>query len=194
MSASHRAHGCAGFTLVEVLIASALAAAIATGVAHLIAVGLNAGRSAREQTFTAILATSKLEQLRSLAWTYEPGDDVPPVPRSDFSSNVSFEPATGAGPGLSTSPPGTLSANVPPYVDYLDERGQWVGNGARPPGRAAFIRRWSVRPLPAAPATTVILSVLVTTVAQDHSRAAPWTARSGTETLLVSLHTRKGRL
>jgi prepilin-type N-terminal cleavage/methylation domain-containing protein len=179
MSRTHRAHLCAGFTLVEVLIASALAAALATGVAHLIAIGMNAARSAREQTFTTALALSKIEELRSLAWSYEPGSGVPAVPRSD--------------PALSPSPPGTLGSNVPPYVDYVDRDGHWAGDGPRPPAHAAFVRRWSIRPVPAAPARTVVLSVLVTSVAQDHSRRAAWTARSGTETLLVTLNTRKGR-
>jgi prepilin-type N-terminal cleavage/methylation domain-containing protein len=183
----------AGFTLIEVLIASLLAAGLAAGVAHLIAIGINANRAAREQTLTTILAASKLEQLRSLSWTYEPGRDAPALPRSDESSDVSVEPASAGGPGLAASPPGTLESNVRAYVDYLDERGRWVGNGAAPPSRAVFIRRWSVRPLPNGPSSTLILSVLVTTVAQDRSRAAAWTARSGTESLLVTLITRKGR-
>ena len=179
MPGTRSTHGGAGFTLIEVLIASALAAAIATGIAHLIAVALDSGRKAKEQTFTAALALSKLEQLRSLPWTYEPGSDAPPMPRSDSE--------------LSPTPPGTLSANVSPYVDYLDDRGGWLGGGTSPPPRAAFVRRWSVQTAAAAPDTTLILSVLVTSVAQDHSRGGIWTARSGTETLLVTMTTRKGR-
>lgn len=179
MAGTPGAHTCAGFTLIEVLIASALAATIATGIAHLIAVGLDAGRKAKEQTLTTALALSKLEQLRSLPWTYEPGSDSPPVPRSD--------------PALSPSPPGTLGSNIPPHVDYLDERGVWLGGGGAPPAPAVFVRRWSVQPLPAAPGNAVILSVLVTTTAQDHSRAGVWHGRSGTETLLVTMTTRKGQ-
>jgi len=184
---------CAGFTLIEVLIASILAAAIATGVAHLIAIGIDANRAAREQTVTTMLAASKLEQLRSLSWTFEPGSDVPPPQRSDVSADLSVEPAGSGGPGLSPAPPGTLESNVRWYVDYLDGQGRWVGNGAAPPGNAAFVRRWSVRPLPDDPASTLILSVLVTTVGQDRSRAGAWTARSGTESLFVTFITRKGR-
>ena len=183
----------AGFTLIEVLIAATLAAAIATGVAHLIAIGISANRAAREQTFTTMLAASKIEQLRSLPWTFEPGADLPPPPRSDMSADLSVEPAGPAGPGLSPSPPESLASNVPPYVDYLDDQGRWVGNGLAPPARAAFVRRWSVRPLPEDPASTLILTVLVSAVAQDRSRTSPWTARSGTESLLVTIVTRKGR-
>ena len=183
---------CAGLALIDVLLASLLAAGVAAGVAHLIAIAINANRAARQQTLTTILAASKLEQLRSLPWTYEPGRDAPAPPRSDASADLSVEPASSGGPGLSASPPGTLESNVRSYVDYLDERGRWVGNGAAPPARAVFIRRWSVRPLPDHPAST-ILSVLVTTVAQDRSRHEVWTARSGTESLLATLITRKGR-
>lgn len=193
MSRQNTNRSCAGFTLIEVLIASILAAAIATGVAHLIAIGIDANRAAREQTFTTILAASKLEQLRSLSWTFEPGSDVPPPPRTDVSADLSVEPAGSGGPGLSPAPPGTLESNVRSYVDYLDRYGRWVGNGATPPATAAFVRRWSVRPLPDDPASTLLLSVLVTTVAQDRRRAGAWTARSGTESLFVTLITRKGR-
>jgi hypothetical protein len=56
-----------------------------------------------------------------------------------------------------------------------------------------FIRRWSVVPLPEDPARIIVLSVLVTTVAQDLTRQGPWTQPSGQETLLVTLNTRKGR-
>ena len=184
---------CAGFTLIEVLIASLLAVGVATGVAHLIAIGITANRAAREQTLTTMLAASKLEQLRSLSWTYEPGRDAPAAQRSDAAADLSVEPGGWGGPGLSASPPDALASNVRSYVDYLDDRGRWVGNGAGPPSQAAFIRRWSVRPLPADPGSTLILSVLVTTVAQDRSRADAWTSRSGTEALLVTLITRKGR-
>ena len=188
-----RGRSSAGFTLIEVLIASMLAAGIATGVAHLIALGISANRAAREQTFTTILAAAKLEQLRSLSWTYEPGRDEPPPPRSDTSADLSVEPAGAGGPGLSPSPPGTLQSNVGAYVDYLDDRGRWVGNGGVPPPGAAFVRRWSVRPLPHDPASSLILSVLVAPIAQDRGRTAPWSARSGTESLLVTFVTRKGR-
>lgn len=179
MSGTHRAHASAGFTLIEVLIASALAAAIATGIAHLVAIGLDSGRRAKEQTFTTTLAISKLEQLRALSWSYVPGSEVPPVHRSDAE--------------LVGSPPGTLASSIPPYVDYLDDRGGWLGGGADPPPRAAYVRRWSVRPVSAAPDRTLILSVLVATIAQDRSRAGVWTGRTGTETLLVTMNTRKGR-
>src|SRR5687768_12279439 len=107
----------AGFTLIEVLIASMLAAAIATGVAHLIAIGINANRAAREQTLTTLLAASKIEQLRSLSWTFGPGSAAPPPMRSDLSTDLSVDPAVAGGPGLSPSPPGTLQSSAHWYSD-----------------------------------------------------------------------------
>jgi prepilin-type N-terminal cleavage/methylation domain-containing protein len=186
-------HAASGFTLIEVLIAMALLVSVAVGVAHMIGIGTNAGRAAREQTSATILAGAKLEQLRSLAWAYDPDVTPNPIPRSDLSANVSVDPPGDGGPGLSSSPPGTLAANMPPYVDYLDVQGRWVGNGSSPPAQAAFIRRWSVRPLPEAPSRTLILSVLVTTVAYDRARTTAWTTRTGPEALLIAFNTRKGK-
>ena len=182
----------AGFTIVEVLIASALLIAVSAGVGHLIGVATMRGRDARLQTCTALLAAARMEQLRALAWGYEPGFETGKVPRSDTATDLSTSLPTQNGPGLAPSPPDTLSTNVPPYVDYLGARGQWVGAGPSPPPAAVFIRRWAVRPLPDDPARTLILSVLVTTVAQEAARAAPWSARSQDETLLVAVRTREG--
>jgi hypothetical protein len=175
-----------------VLVAMLLLVAIAVGVAQLIGIAARAGRAAREQTSATILAAAKIEQLRSLAWAYDPGPGAPPMPRTDLSANLSVDPPGDGGPGLAASPPGTLSHSVPPYVDYLDDQGAWVGNGSTPPTGAVFIRRWAVRSLPADPSRTLVLSALVTTVAQDRARSGPWAARSGTEALLVMVVTRKG--
>ena len=182
----------AGFTIVEVLIASALLIAVSAGVGHLIGVATVRGRDARLQTCTALLAAARMEQLRALAWGYEPGFEAGKVPRSDAATDLSTSLPTQSGPGLAASPPGTLSTNVPPYVDYLGVRGQWVGAGPSPPPEAVFIRRWAIRPLPDVPGRTLILSVLVTTGAQEAARAAPWSARSQDETLLVAVRTREG--
>ena len=183
-----------GFTLVEVLVAVAIFTTIAVGVAQLIAVATRATRAAREQTSSVIFAAAKMDQLRSLAWSYEPTlAGVPALPRSDRTTDVSHPGHAANGVGLQASPAGTLVANVPPNVDYLDNLGRWVGNGSSPPAGAVFIRRWAVRPLLADPERTLVLQVLVTTVRDDQSRAAPWSARAGVEALLVSVRTRKGQ-
>jgi prepilin-type N-terminal cleavage/methylation domain-containing protein len=183
-----------GFTLVEVLIAVAIFIIIAVGVAQLIAVATRAIRAAREQSSAVILAAAKMDQLRSLAWTYEPAaPGVPAVPRSDRTTDVSHPNHAPDGAGLQASPAGALGTNVPPYVDYLDDAGRFVGHDADPPANAVFVRRWAVWPLPADPERTLVLQVLVTTVRDDRSRAAEWNGRTGVEALLVSVRTRKGQ-
>ena len=180
-----------GFTLVEVLVALGLFVAIATGVAQLTAAATRAMRSAREQTMAVMLAAGKMDQLRALQWSYEPslpGD--PLVERSDLGTNVGDSSLGGGGTGLRASPPGSLAANVPPCVDYLDDRGRWVGDGSPPPAGAVFVRRWSIRPLAAAPGRSLLIQVLVTTIRDEGVRAGPWLARSGTEALLTTVRTR----
>jgi hypothetical protein len=69
---------------------------------------------------------------------------------------------TGAALGLSPSPAGTLAENSDGYVDYLDSNGCSLGGGSVMPANTAYIRRWSVEPLPTNPNNTLILQVLVT--------------------------------
>jgi Tfp pilus assembly protein PilV len=188
--------GAMGFALVEALIALAIFVAIATGVAQLIAVSTRAVRASREQTTAVVLAAAKIDQLRSLAWTYEasaPG--VAAVPRSDRTTDVSHPGLTAGGAGLQASAPApaALVTNTTNYVDYLDGAGRWVGHDSDPPGDAVYVRRWSVRPLPDAPDRTLVLQVLVTTVRDDLSRSTSWRRRTGTEALLVSVRTRIGQ-
>jgi prepilin-type N-terminal cleavage/methylation domain-containing protein len=194
MSRIHRVSRSSGFTLVEVLIALAIVITIALGVAQLIGMATRAIRAAREQTSTVILAAAKMDELGALAWTYEsspPG--LTAVPRSDRTTDVSHPDHAGDGVGLAASPAGALGSNMPPWVDYLDDAGRWVGHDSDPPGDAVFIRRWSVRPLPADPERTLVLQVLVTTVRDDRSRSTPWSRRTGVDALLVSVRTRKGQ-
>ena len=182
----------AGFTLIEVVIALGLFVTVAIGVAQLIAMAADATRASREHTSAVILAAAKMDQLRALEWTYESAPSaVPAVARSDLTTDVSDPSFASGGPGLSPSPPGTLASNTPPYVDYLDAAGGWVGKGTDAPPTAVFIRRWSIVPLPADPNRTLVLHVLVTTVRQDRLRGGPWQRRSGVDALLVSVRTRR---
>jgi prepilin-type N-terminal cleavage/methylation domain-containing protein len=57
--------GESGFTLVEVLVAMALVLVLVRGAAGLLVVAAALGQDARGQTFTAILASAKVEQLRA---------------------------------------------------------------------------------------------------------------------------------
>jgi prepilin-type N-terminal cleavage/methylation domain-containing protein len=194
MRGNRRPSAASGFTLIEVLMALALFITIAIGVAQLIAVATRAIRAARDHTSANILAAAKMDQLRSLAWTYAPSvPGLPAVQRSDRTTDLSHPGHTADGVGLEASPDGTLGSNVPPFVDYLDGAGRWVGNGSDPPAAAVFIRRWAVRSLPADPERTIVLQVLVTTVRDDRSRVTEWSGRVGVDALLVSVRTRKGQ-
>lgn len=158
-----------GFTLVEICVAMALLVLAAMGVAQLFGVAMKATQGARVQTSTSVLASQKLEQLRALQWTVGAGG----LPLSDWTSDVSVEPSTNGGPGLSTSPANTLDVSTDGYVDYLSSRGEWVGTGATPPAAARYLRRWSIQPLPEDPGNTLILQVLVTTVERDRQASVP---------------------
>jgi len=179
-----------GFTLVEVLIAIGIFVVIALGIAQLSATATRAARTTRERTMAVILAAGKLDELRALDWTYEPpmaGD--PPRSRTDLVTNLSRSDFARDGTGLASSPPGTLAASIPPYVDYRDDEGRWVGNGSAPPPGAVFIRRWSVQPLPEDPDHVLILRAIVTTVMSERSRAGSGSMRA-MEAYLTTMRTR----
>ena len=152
-----RARDDAGFSLVEALIASALVASLAAGVTKVLTDSVRARHASQLRTLSTILASQKMEQLRSLAWTSTPAGE----PLSDESTDLSADPATEAGRGLQPSPPGTLDANTAHYVDYADGAGAWVGHGTSPPPSAVYIRRWSVERLPADPDNVLVLRVRV---------------------------------
>jgi prepilin-type N-terminal cleavage/methylation domain-containing protein len=65
-----------------------------------------------------------------------------------------------AEPVLGASPPGTLHANVAGYCDFLDARGRKLAAGSAPPSGTAYVRRWSVEVVPAAPHDTVVLQAI----------------------------------
>ena len=184
-----------GFSLVEVLIAVALLAMVSLGVAQLFAVATQANFAAKSQTSTALLAVQKMEQLRALAWGYDQQLANLGLPLSDTVTDVSVDPSAAGGTGLNPSPGGTLTADSPPYVDYCDASGQWVGNGGVPPANAFYVRRWSITPLPTNPNNTLIFQVRVTTVRQAQLAAAGvgTVQRIGNDTWLVSVKTRKAQ-
>lgn len=156
---TRREHAEAGFSLLEVLFATTILAVALTALAQLFAMSTRANNGARATTFASILAQQKMEQLRGLTW----GFDALGLPQSDITSDLTVVPeTTTGGTGLSPSPAGVLGANTSGYVDYLDATGNSLGTGASPPGNTAYIRRWSVEPLPTNPNNTLVLQVLVT--------------------------------
>lgn len=180
-----------GFTIIEVLIAMLLVATMALGVATLFALSIKATHAARNQTSTANLAAQKMEQLRSLTWGFD--DTGQNLPVSDTTTNLARVPNDATGGGLNPSPTDTLEANTVGYVDYLDQRGQWVGTGVTPPASAVYIRRWKIEPLPTNPNNTIVLQVLVTTVKRELSLVNPPSPRRryADDALIASVRTRK---
>src|SRR5262245_28358278 len=115
-----------GFTLVETLVAMSITALALTSLAQLFVIAARANDDARRATFASILATEKIEQLRSL------------------------------GPELVPAGSSSLSANIPGACDFLDGYGRLLGTGASPLPGTVYIRRWSVEPIPSDPDTFVV--------------------------------------
>jgi prepilin-type N-terminal cleavage/methylation domain-containing protein len=186
MEAMDRARG---FTLIEVVVSTALLVTTAAGVAQLMAVAAKASDAGRARTATAMLAAQKMEQLQSLLWARDAAGGL----LSDSSTDVSREPFTAGGRGLLESDHAALERNVDGYVDYLDAAGRWVGSGIDPPSSAVYLRRWVVLPLDADPDHTRVLVVLATTVRQERARSGTGGPRPRLpdDALLVSLKTRQ---
>ncbi len=179
-----------GFSLLETIIATALLATAVLTVAQMFGLAIRANVSARSTTFATMLAQQKLEQLRGLTWGLDPQD----LPISDTSTDTALAvPAAVGGTGLAPSPSTALQQNTSGYVDYLDEYGNSLGGGAAMPGNIAYIRRWSVEPLPTNPNNTLIIQVLVT---RNQNRGAAdqlSVARLPDEARLITVKTRKAQ-
>jgi len=180
-----------GFSFVEVMFALGILMAVCLGVAQLFTIATKANLGSKGQTATAILAAEKMEQLRGLTWGYD--NTGLGLPLSDTTTDLTTDPPTNSGSGLNPSPPGSLQANTPGFVDYLDTSGRWVGTGGTPPPTAFYIRRWSIEPLPTNPNNTLILQVMVTTVNTESgaSRSGLTRWRLTNDAWIVSVKTRK---
>ena len=180
-----------GFTLVEVIIAMGLLTAVSLSVAQLFATSTRANLAARSRTSTTAMAEQKLEQIRSLTWGFDTQGQGLPV--SDTTTNLTVYPLTQNGTGLNPSPSNALEQNTSGFFDFLDAAGNWVGTGGTIPGTAAYVRRWSITPLPTNPNNTLIIQVLVTPLSNEQGRvASPFTrTRMVGDSLLISVKTRK---
>lgn len=177
-----------GFSVIEVLVATTIITVAVASLAQLSAIAARANAGAKATTFASLVAAQKMEQLRGLAW----GFDAAGQPVSDTTTDVAAMPEKPGGRGLQASPPGTLGANVSGYCDFLDATGASLGGGTAPPAGTAYIRRWSIEPLPTNPNNTLVMQVLV---ARSRNRGAAdttaGTARLPDEARLVSVKTRK---
>jgi hypothetical protein len=179
-----------GFGLAEALISAGLLVAVAAGVTQVLIAAVRVTDAARLRTVATIAAVQKMEQLRSLAWTERRDPASGTLLRvSDYTTDVSSDPPTGAGRGLQASPSGTLDASLPLYADFLAEDGHWLGSGGSLHPAAVLARRWAVRPLESDPANTLVLEVVVTR-ARGPSMRQP--GRPGShDVLLTTVRTRR---
>jgi prepilin-type N-terminal cleavage/methylation domain-containing protein len=115
-----------GFTLVETVTAISITAVALTALGQLFLIASQANADARRASFASVLATQKIEELRSL------GADLVQQGQASLSSDIS-----GA-------------------CDYLDEYGRSLGSGTSPLPGTVFVRRWSVEPIPSDPDTFAV--------------------------------------
>jgi type II secretory pathway pseudopilin PulG len=178
----------AGFSIVEVLVATGILATALVALAQLFAIAQASNGAARSSTLTMILAEQKLEQLRALQYTF----DRVGLPVQDTTTDLAvYPPAATGGKGLSPHTDNTLQANTNGYVDYLDHYGRTLGGGTVIPENTAFIRRWSVEPLPTNPNNVVILQVLVTRQRDRGTGDAGSVSRGAQEARLMTIKSRK---
>ena len=143
-----------GFSLVEVLVAMALLATTATGLAGLMSLSTRVIQDSRVDMVETMAAAGKMAELRALTWAYDAGGAGVPV--SD--------------PGLALSPANALSSNVAGFVDFVDASGARVGAGVTAPPQGVYVRRWSIASLVADPAHTLVLQVVAARVTTPFAR------------------------
>jgi hypothetical protein len=175
-----------GFSLIEAVIAIAIASAGVVSSLQLLIVATTANQAARATTVATLMAIEKMEQLRGLLWAFDAGGHR----ISDTASDVTTMPDGRNGTGLSVSPANTLQQNVHGFCDFLSASGTALGTGASPPLGTAFVRRWSIEPLSVAAGDTLLIQVLVLAWAGGVPNAQG-PVRLARPIRLVSIKTRK---
>jgi type II secretory pathway pseudopilin PulG len=179
-----------GFSLIEVMLASGILATALIALAQLFVVALTANTSARSTTYATVLAEQKVEELRGLTW----GFDSSGLPITDTTSDTaSTEDDAVGGTGLTPSPETALQENTDGYVDYVDIYGNKLGGGENPPQDSAYIRRWSIEPLPTNPNNTIVIQVMVTRRRWRGAADEGAVLRLPEEARLITVKTRKAQ-
>ncbi|MGH9348154.1 MAG: type IV pilus modification PilV family protein [Vicinamibacterales bacterium] len=179
-----------GFSLAEVVVAIGITTSALLALAQLFAMAISANTAAKNTTFATVLAEQKLEQLRALAWGFDPLG----LPLTDTTTNTAVDPeAPVGGTGLTPSPGTALQQNTPGWVDYIDRNGRIVGSDAIPPASALYFRRWSVEPLPTNPNNTIIIQVLVGPIRDRGAADEGRVGRLGQEARVATVKTRKSQ-
>jgi Tfp pilus assembly protein PilV len=132
---NHRLGSAAGgFSLVEAIVALAILSVGVLSLAQLFPLSTMANMSARHATYAAVLAGTKVEELRALAWRF----DHRGAPVSD--------PILHAAEG----------------TDYVDRYGNQIDAGSEASHDAAiYARHWTIEPLATDPANSLIIQVRV---------------------------------
>jgi outer membrane receptor for monomeric catechols len=177
-----------GFSLLEVLLATTLVTVGVAVLAQLFTLATRTNYSAKTTTLATVLAQQKMEQLRGLTW----GFDAFGAPISDTTTDITVVPeAAFGGTGLSASPADVLLRNAAGYCDFVDRDANSLGGGTAPPAATAYIRRWSVQPLPDDPDHSLVFQVLVTRWRDRGAMDPGGMARLPDEAYMVSVKTRK---
>jgi type II secretory pathway pseudopilin PulG len=181
----------AGFSLLEVMIATGIMAGAVAMLGQMFAISIMNNNSARAGSYATVLAEQKMEQLRGLTW----GFDLLGLPVSDNATDTALPvEAPAGGTGLSPSPTDALTVNTGGYVDYIDQFGNSLGGGTTTPAKTLYVRRWSVEPLPTNPNNTVVIQVVVFKMnSRGAADASGSTRRLRDEARLMSVKTRKAQ-
>ena len=107
-------HSSRGFSLVEVMVASAILACAVLSVAQVVAAATSSTAGARGVSEATMLAWQKVDELRALAFTYD-----------DAGGPVTDD-------ALAPSPGGTLGRDTAGYVDHPETLGR------------RYRRRWAI--------------------------------------------------
>ena len=170
------------------LVATGLLATALVALAQLFAIATTTNAAARNSTITMLLAEQKIEQLRALQYTF----DRAGLPVQDTETDLAvYPPAATGGKGLSPHTDNTLQVNTDGYVDYLDQSGRTLGGGTVIPDNTAYIRRWSVEPLPTNPNNVIILQVMVTRQRNRGTGDVGSVSRGPQEARLLTIKSRK---
>jgi len=134
-----------GFSLLEVLIAMTVLSVGVGALAQLSVIAIKATDAARRMSVASVAADQKLETLAALSWGF---DEL----------GLAVQDAE-----LGASPVDSLARNHDGYFDYLDAAGRLVVDAADEGASdaVAFVRRWSIQPLPDRPLTAIAIQVLV---------------------------------
>ncbi len=157
-----RAADSRGVSLLEVIVAIGLLSGAIAGLAQLVALATRANLDARATTMSVVLATQKMEQLRA----------QPDVDRAPSG--------------------GSLQDDLHGFSDFFDGVGGPLPANSGRPAATAFVRRWSIVPLPSDPSQSRVLEVRVLRVNGANS-AGSRPGRQPDEARLLTVVTGKDR-